>query len=62
LPIVIDGAYQALPRKRKILNGFYTINLSVLPPVPVEKGSPTKALAAMCHDLMSIELNRLRTV
>ena len=61
-PVVIDGAYQALPRKRKIFNGFYTITLSVLPPVPVEKGSPTKALAALCHELMSLELKRLRTV
>ncbi|HAK46343.1 MAG TPA: hypothetical protein DCO79_10565 [Spirochaeta sp.] len=60
LPVVIDGAFQALPRKGVILNGFHKIKISILPPITVEKGSPTAGLALKCHDIMSAELERMR--
>jgi len=60
MPVVIDGAYEALPRKGLIIDGRHQLTLSVLPPVPVKKGESTSELALKCHDLMSAELDRLR--
>ncbi len=60
LPVVIDGAYQAMPRNGKNLNGIHKIKLSILPAVEVEKGSDTQELAVKCHELMSEELKRMR--
>ncbi len=60
LPVVIDGAFQALPRNGKFLNGFHKIKISILPVMFVEKGTPTETLARKCHSLMSSELHRMR--
>ena len=61
LPVVIHGAYEALPSKSMLVKGSHKITLSVLPPIPVPKGFSTAELAQNCHDAMSIELERLRT-
>jgi 1-acyl-sn-glycerol-3-phosphate acyltransferase len=61
LPILIEGAYEALPKKVLIVEGVHTLTLSVLPPIPVEKGANTADLALNCHELMSAELVRLRS-
>ncbi|MBI9109189.1 MAG: 1-acyl-sn-glycerol-3-phosphate acyltransferase [Spirochaetales bacterium] len=60
LPVVIEGAYEALPKKGLIVEGRHILTLSVLPPIQVEKGSSTAELALECHDLMSAELERIR--
>lgn len=60
LPVVIDGAFQALPSKSTFLNGFNKIKISILPAIEVEKGSSTADLAQNCHSLMSSELARMR--
>ena len=60
LPVVIDGAYQALPKDGANLKGFHRIYISVLPSIEVEKGTSTEALAQKCHDLMSEELKQIR--
>ncbi|MBI9109190.1 MAG: 1-acyl-sn-glycerol-3-phosphate acyltransferase [Spirochaetales bacterium] len=60
LPVVIDGAFNALPRKTMVVKGCHTITMSVLPEIPVEKGSATADLALKCHDIMSAELRRLQ--
>jgi 1-acyl-sn-glycerol-3-phosphate acyltransferase len=60
LPVVIKGAFEALPSKSMVVKGFHTITLSVLPSIDVEKGSSTADLAQKCHDLMSSELEHLR--
>lgn len=53
LPIVLQGAYEALPKRGIIVNGIYTLSMQVLPPIPVEKGSDPAELARKCHDIMS---------
>ncbi|MDC7225808.1 MAG: lysophospholipid acyltransferase family protein [Spirochaetales bacterium] len=60
LPVVIDGAYQALPKSGMRLMGFSKIKISILPYISVEKGTPTNVLAEKCHTLMSEELKRMR--
>lgn len=60
LPVVLDGAYQALPKGRIIVDKAYILTLTVLPPIEVEKGADTGALAKKCHDIMSKELTRQR--
>ena len=60
LPVVIDGAFQALPKDGIFLDGFHKIKISVLPAISVEKGSSTESLAQKCHDLMSEELKQMR--
>lgn len=60
LPVVICGAFEALPSKARFIKGFHKITLSVLPSITVEKGSATAELAEKCHDLMSLELGRLK--
>ncbi len=60
LPVVIDGAYKALPKKGIMLKGFTKIKISVLQPVPVAKGTPTELLAEKCRSLMDFELKRIR--
>lgn len=60
LPVVIDGAFKALPKKGKLLDGFHKIKISILPPVIVEAGTATEHLASKCHNLMSEELKQMR--
>lgn len=60
LPVLLDGAYQALPRKGLIVKKVYTLQMKIFPPIPVEKGSDTAVLAKQCHDFMSDELHALR--
>lgn len=60
LPVVLDGAYQALPKGRIIIDKVYTITLTVLPPIEVEKGADTAILAKKCHDIMSSQLKLQR--
>ena len=59
LPIVLNGAYQALPKSGFIVNGVYTLSMTVLPPIPVEKGKDPAALAKESFQLMSAKLSEL---
>jgi 1-acyl-sn-glycerol-3-phosphate acyltransferase len=62
LPVLLDGAYQALPKRGIIVDRVYTLRMHILPPLEVEKGSGTAELALQCHDLMSKELKKLRSM
>ena len=60
MPVLIDGAFQALPKSGFIVKKRYTLSLHVLPSIPVEKGSSASELAAKCQEIMSRELERRR--
>lgn len=62
MPIVIEGAYEALPKKGFIVDGVHTLTLRVLPSIPVEKGESTAELANKTHEVMSAELERLKGI
>ena len=56
LPVLLDGAYQALPKKGIIVNGVYTLHMHIMPEIPVEKGDDPAELALRVHDIMSGQL------
>ncbi len=60
LPVLLDGAYQALPKSGIIVNGVFILHMHVMPPVEVEKGSDPAVLALKCHEIMCEELRRQR--
>ena len=60
LPVLVDGAYKALPKAGFIVDGVHTLRIRIMPPVPVEKGADTAVLAKNCREIMSAELSRLR--
>ena len=60
LPVVLDGAYQALPKSGFIVKGVYTLTMNVMPPIPVERGADPAELARTSHDIMSEELKAMR--
>ncbi|MDC7226672.1 MAG: lysophospholipid acyltransferase family protein [Spirochaetales bacterium] len=60
LPVVLDGPYDALPKKGIIVNGVFTLHMHVMEPVEVEKGADPAELAAVCHGVMSDELAKQR--
>ena len=60
LPVVVDGAFDALPSTAMTVKGFHKLKVSILPPIEVEKGESKGELARKCQDLMSEELKRLR--
>ena len=61
LPVVLDGAYQALPKKGIIVNGVFTLHMHVMPALAVAKGSDAAVVALECHDLMCAKLAEMRS-
>ncbi|HAK46357.1 MAG TPA: hypothetical protein DCO79_10635 [Spirochaeta sp.] len=60
MPVLLDGAYQALPKKGLIVKGVYTLHMHVMESVEVEKGSSPAELALNCHNIMSEQLKKQR--
>lgn len=60
LPVVIDGPFQILPKKGFVIDKKRDIVIKVLPPISVEKGEKPGELAKKTHDIMSVELDKLR--
>jgi 1-acyl-sn-glycerol-3-phosphate acyltransferase len=60
MPVLIDGAFQALPKGGFIAKKRHHLFLHVLPSIPVDKGDSASALAAKCHEIMSKELELQR--
>jgi 1-acyl-sn-glycerol-3-phosphate acyltransferase len=57
LPVVIDGAYDVLPRNSYAFKRKHNFYIKVLPEIPVEEvaQTPVKDLAVKLHDLMLAE-------
>ena len=61
LPVVIDGAFQALPKSTVTVDRKHTVRISIMPPVPVEEKEDMGELAGRCQQLMTAELARMRS-
>ena len=60
LPVVLDGAYQALPKGSLIAYRIYTLTITVLPPVEVKDDDTMSTLSERCRGLMIEQLERGR--
>jgi 1-acyl-sn-glycerol-3-phosphate acyltransferase len=61
LPVVIDGAYDVMPRNSYAVKRKQDFYIKVLPEIPVEEvvRTPVAALAVKLHDLMLAEHQRM---
>lgn len=60
LPVVIDGAFQILPRSGFLMGKKRDIIIRVLPAVQAEKGENPASLAGRCRSIMAAELAEMR--
>ncbi len=60
LPVLLDGAFQALPKKGIIVGRTYTLHMHVMKAIEVPKDSDTAQLAKKCHTIMKDQLARQR--
>jgi 1-acyl-sn-glycerol-3-phosphate acyltransferase len=61
LPVVIDGAYDVMPKHTYAVKRRQDFHIKVLPEIPVEEvtRTPVKDLAVKLHDLMLAEHRRM---
>ena len=52
MPVLLDGPFQALPKKGIIVDGVYTLHMHVMPEIPVSVGDNPAELALKTHQLM----------
>jgi 1-acyl-sn-glycerol-3-phosphate acyltransferase len=62
-PIVIDGAFQAVPKKGFIMNKIQTIKIRILDPIPAQELGKikVKAIAPLVRERMTKALGEMRS-